>query len=57
MEVITEEPLRQISDETFARAVEVMKKCKRVIVTDVPVGEGEQKNRRINKVSKIAGTA
>ena len=54
-EVITEEPFQQISDKTFARAVEVMKKCKRVIVTDVPVGECNKKSRRINKVSKIAG--
>ena len=51
VEVITEEPFRQISDETFARAVEVMKKCKRVIVTDVPVGEC---NKRIEELIKLA---
>ena len=51
VEVITEEPFRQISDETFARAVEVMKKCKRVIVTDVPVGEC---NKRVEELIKLA---
>lgn len=51
VEVITEEPFRQISDETVARAVEVMKKCKRVIVTDVPVGEC---NKRIEELIKLA---
>lgn len=51
VEVITEEPFRQISDETFVRAVEVMKKCKRVIVTDVPVGEC---NKRVEELIKLA---
>ena len=51
VEVITEEPFRQISDETFARAVEVMKKCMRVIVTDVPVGEC---NKRVEELIKLA---
>ena len=52
MEVITEEPFREISDETFARAVDVMKKCKRVIVTDVPVGECNKKIEELIKLKK-----
>ena len=47
---VTEKPFEEISDETFARAVEVMKKCKRVIVTDVPVGEC---NKRIEELIKL----
>ena len=52
VEVITEEPFREISDETFVRAVDVMKKCKRVIVTDVPVGECNKKIEELIKLKK-----
>ena len=38
-EVITEEPFCQITQEHLQKAMQVMEKCKKVICTDVPIGE------------------
>ena len=43
-EVIAEEPFMRISDDTYARALEAMKRCEAVICTGVPIGET---NRRL----------
>ena len=38
-EVIIEEPFCQITQEHLQKAMQVMEKCKKVICTDVPIGE------------------
>ena len=50
-EVVTEEPFRPIGDEAFKRALALMKRCRRVICTPLPIGEG---NRRITDLIKEA---
>lgn len=46
-EVITEEPFYEISDKSYERALRMIKKCKKVIYTGVPVGPC---NKRIEKL-------
>ena len=43
-QVITEEPFMEISEDTYQKALTEMKKYKRIIVTDVPIGNS---NRRL----------
>lgn len=42
-EVVVEEPFEEISEESYTKALEVMKKCKRIIVTEVPIGMCNQR--------------
>ncbi len=50
-ETVTEAPFMPISDAAYDRALELMKKCKSVIYTGVPVGES---NRRIRDLIEAA---
>lgn len=50
-EVIAEEPFQEIREETFERALAVMKRCKRVIDAGVTVGPC---NRRMEELLKAA---
>lgn len=50
-EVISEEPFQEISEETYQRALTVMGRCERIIVTDVPVG---MCNRRVKDLIEEA---
>ena len=50
-EVVAEEPFIPISDETYARALELMKRCETVICTGVPIG---QINGRISDLIREA---
>ena len=49
--VITEKPFSKISDETMNIAVNIIKKCDKVIYAGVEVGEG---NKRINELITLA---
>ena len=51
VEVVTEEPFCEISDRAYARTLELIKQCKRVIVTDFPIGET---NRRMAELIEAA---
>lgn len=42
-EVITEEPFKEISEEAYQKALEKMKQCARIIVTDIPIGDCNRK--------------
>lgn len=42
-EVITEEPFMEISEETYQKALEKMRQCERIIVTELPIGSCNQK--------------
>ena len=48
-EVVTEEPFCEISEETAARAEQVMARCERVIDTGCPIGP---MNRRLERLRK-----
>lgn len=50
-EVVTEEPFREISDESYEKALALLKKCKYVIDAGVPVGAC---NRRMEVLIKEA---
>ena len=50
-EVVTEKPFERISDAAFERALELLKKCRRVIYAGVPLGTG---NRRIADLVETA---
>ncbi len=49
--VVTEEPFEEISEETYQRALAVMKKCKRVICPGVKIGAC---NKRIQDLINVA---
>ncbi len=51
-EVIAEEPFQEIREETFAQALTVMKRCKRVINAGVALGVC---NRRMGELLEAAG--
>ncbi|MDL2318028.1 ABC transporter ATP-binding protein [Eubacteriales bacterium OttesenSCG-928-A19] len=46
-EVVAETPFMEISDETYARALSLLRACKRVVCADVPIGDG---NRRMQSL-------
>ena len=50
-EVVTEEPFEEIKEETYQKALKLMNSCKRIIVTDVPIGYS---NKRMNDLIAAA---
>lgn len=50
-EVVTEEPFEEIKEETYLKALKLMNSCKRIIVTDVPIGYS---NKRMNDLIEAA---
>ncbi|MDD6325219.1 MAG: ABC transporter ATP-binding protein [Lachnospiraceae bacterium] len=51
-EVITEKPFEPIREETLEEAKRCMENCKKVLLCDFPVGEG---NRKIEELIRMAG--
>lgn len=43
VDIAVEKPFSKISDETYQKALELMDKCSRVIVCDVPIGDCNQR--------------
>ena len=52
VDVITEKPFMEISDETFNRAVQMMESCEQVIVCDVPIGDCNQRMKQLIDLAK-----
>lgn len=50
-EVVTEEPFMEIREETYQNALETMKNCERILVTEVPIGSC---NRRMKDLMEEA---
>ena len=55
VEVVSEKPFCEISDAAFARAIELMRACDRVIVGDVPVGDCNGRMRELVEMGKGMG--
>lgn len=53
--IITEEPFREISEDTYRRAVEIMKACKRVICPGVTMGTCNQRMADLIKEAERLG--
>ncbi len=54
-ETVSAAPFMPIGDTEYARALELMKKCSRVIVTDFPVGETNRRIRELIDFAREAG--
>lgn len=54
-QVISEEPFEEISEETYQKALAVMKTCKRVIVSDVPIGSCNRRMKDLIEEAKARG--
>lgn len=54
-EVITEEPFAEISEASYQRALQVMEKCSRIIVTEVPIGMCNQRMKDLIAQAKQRG--
>ena len=56
-QTVTEQPFSDISRETYEQALTLMKKCQRVIVTDVPEGTCNQRLFDLIKEARRLGMA
>ena len=56
-EVVTEEPFEEITEETYRKALALMNTCKRIIVTDVPVGYSNKRMSDLIEAAKQRGAA
>lgn len=56
-EVVTEEPFEEITEETYRKALALMNTCKRIIVTDVPVGYSNKRMSDLIEAAKQQGAA
>ncbi len=54
-EVVSEEPFMTISDAAYERALELVKKCKSVICTGVPIGESNWRIANLIEAAKDLG--
>lgn len=54
-EVVTEEPFVEITESAYRKALELMTQCRRVIVTDVPIGTCNQKLALLIKKAREYG--
>ena len=52
VDVVVEKPFMEISDETFARALEMMALCDNVIVCNVPIGDCNKKMQQLIDLAK-----
>lgn len=54
-DVITEEPFMEISEESYQKALNLMKKCGRIIVTDTPIGNCNKRMEDLIEEAKRLG--
>lgn len=54
-DVITEEPFMEISEESYQKALALMKKCGRIIVTDTPIGNCNRRMENLIEEAKKLG--
>ena len=54
-EVVTEEPFGPISDQAFAKAMEAMRRCDKVIYADPPMGPDNEKLGELRREAESAG--
>ena len=52
VEVVTEKPFMEISDEAYEKAVKMLETCERVIVCDVPIGACNKKLADLIELAK-----
>ena len=52
VDVVVEKPFMEISDETYARALEMMETCDNVVVCDVPIGDCNKKMQQLIDYAK-----
>lgn len=55
-EVITEHPFQEICEENYERALEIMKKCTKILITEVPIGTCNRRMKElIGEARKFGG--
>lgn len=54
-ETVAEEPFREISEETFARAMALIQGCERVIDAGVTIGDCNRKMEELLEAARLAG--
>lgn len=54
-QVVTEEPFEEMKEETYLKALELMNSCKRIIVTDVPIGQVNKRMKDLIEAAKQRG--
>ena len=53
--VVDEEPFTPIREETYQRALALMKTCKAVVAADFPLGEGNRRNADLIEAARALG--